>query len=259
MSQINVVASGAGPNVFCLHGIGSSSAAFGPQMASLASEMRVLAWDAPGYAASADPELDLDLSGFADAAAATIRAHVDGPVHLLGVSWGGVIALRLAVRHPELVRSLIIVDSSRGSGRTPEQAAAMRDRVEELEAIGSTQFADRRAPRLLSGAASAGLVETVRSTMASAVRLPGYALAAASMATTDLSPELPSILAPTLVLCGAEDTVTGHAESQAIAGAIPHAVYVQLQGAGHLANQEAPDAFNAWVASYISIIEGLEA
>lgn len=259
MPGINVVANGQGPSVFCLHGIGSSSTAFAQQLTALAPELRVLAWDAPGYGASQDPEIDLDLNGFADAAATAIREHADGDVHVLGVSWGGVIAMRLAVRHPGLVRSLILADSSRGSGRTAEQADGMRARVQELREVGAAEFASRRAPRLVSGAASAELVSLVRETMASAVRLPGYALAAGSMAATDLSAELSSIDAPTLVLCGAEDTVTGHVESQALAGSIPNAVYVQLQGAGHLANQESPEAFNAWVASYIHIIEGLGA
>jgi pimeloyl-ACP methyl ester carboxylesterase len=59
------------------------------------------------------------------------------------------------------------------------------------------------------------------------------------------------------VLCGAEDTVTGVAESQALAGGIPDAVFVTLRGAGHLANQEAPGSFNAWLSSYIHIVERL--
>jgi len=259
MSQINVVERGSGPNVLCLHGIGSSSVAFAPQLDELAPDLRLLAWDAPGYGQSSDPESDLDLDGFADAAASLIRERALSNAHVLGVSWGGVIALRLATRHPDLVRSLIVADSSRGSGRTPEQVAAMRARVEELAAVGVDEFAERRAARLVSGKAPPALVDSVRATMVSAIRLPGYALAAESMATTDLSSELPSIIAPTLVLCGAEDTVTGHVESQAIAGAIPNAVYVQLQGAGHLANQESPRAFNAWLAAYVHIIEGLEA
>jgi pimeloyl-ACP methyl ester carboxylesterase len=254
---VNVVDAGTGPTVLCLHGIGSSSAAFGPQVGALRGELRFLAWDAPGYAASPDPAQPLDLDGYADEAAAVVRERAAGPVHVLGVSWGGVVAVRLALRHPELVRSLVLADASRGSGLSPEQAAAMRGRADELAEQGSAAFAAARGPRLVTDAAPAALVGRVVATMRDAVRLPGYAHAAESMATTDLTPELEKVDVPTLVLCGDGDTVTGIPESQALAGGIPDAVFVTLRGAGHLANQETPDAFNAWLSAFVQIIERL--
>lgn len=256
-NDIHVLDRGSGPTVLCLHGIGSSSAAFAPQIEALDQELRFLAWDAPGYAASADPEGSIDLDGYADAAAAVARERVTGPVHVLGVSWGGVIATRLALRHPELVRSLILADSSRGSGQSPEQAAAMRSRTDELHRLGPDEFAKERAPRLVTPAASAELVDHVMATMRGAVRLPGYAHAAESMAATDHTDELSAVRVPTLVLCGDGDTVTGVSESQALAGGIRDAVFVTLHGAGHLANQETPETFNAWLSCFVHIIERL--
>lgn len=241
-----------GPLVLCLHGIGSSSASFTHQLAGLATVARVVAWDAPGYGKSADPEGPLGLDGFADAAAGLIRER-GGSAHVIGVSWGGVIALRLAARHPGLVDSLVVADSTRGSGTSPENSAAMRGRPAELEASGAADFARARAPRLVSPDASAELLATVTGTMAGSVRLPGYGYAAESMAATDLGPELPAIEAPALVLCGEHDRVTGVEESQAIAGALPRGAYVILAGAGHLANQEQPDAFNDWVRAHLRI------
>lgn len=255
--DLHVLDKGAGPAVLCLHGIGSSSAAFEPQIDELAGELRLLAWDAPGYGASPDPEVPLDLDAYADAAAAVIRDCVDGPAHVLGVSWGGVIAVRLALRHPELVRSLVLADSSRGSGQSEEQAAAMRDRATELERVGAAEFAAARGPRLVTPEAPTEVVERVVATMRDAIRLPGYAHAAASMAATDLTSELSGVRTPTLVLCGDGDTVTGFAESQALAGGIPDAVFVTVHGAGHAANQEAPEAFNAWLSAFVQIIERL--
>ncbi|MBR7678049.1 alpha/beta fold hydrolase [Streptomyces daliensis] len=251
-----------GPLVLCLHGIGSSSAAFTAQLDGLGHRARVLAWDAPGYGRSADPQGPLDLDGYADTAAALIRAHSgdahsdsthgDG-AHVLGVSWGGVIALRLATRHPDLVAGLIVADSSPGSGTDEAKAAAMRGRAAELEKLGPRAFAERRGPRLVSPDAPSELVGRVVETMASAVRLPGYAYAAESMAATDLRPSLASVAAPTLVLCGDEDSVTGVEASQAIAGAVHKSAYVIVKGAGHLANQERPAAFNDWVLSHLRI------
>lgn len=244
-----------GPLLLCLHGIGSSSAAFSHQLDALAGRVRVLVWDAPGYGRSADPAAPLDLDGFADTAAALIRRHAGegAGAHVLGVSWGGVIALRLAARHPELVEGLIVADSSRGSGTDEAKAAAMRTRAAELAETGARAFAERRGPRLLSPGAPPDSVRRVVDTMAASVRLPGYGYAAESMAATDLGPELASVTAPALVLCGEEDRVTGVEASQYLAGALHKSAFVIVRGAGHLANQERPDAFNAWVLSHLRI------
>lgn len=68
------------PLLLCLHGIGSSSAAFAPQLAGLSDQVRVVAWDAPGYAASADPGRAPGLDGYADTAAALIRDAAAAPM-----------------------------------------------------------------------------------------------------------------------------------------------------------------------------------
>ncbi|MEV8226842.1 alpha/beta fold hydrolase [Streptomyces sp. NPDC079167] len=241
-----------GPLLLCLHGIGSSSAAFAPQLAELSAYVRVVAWDAPGYARSPDPTGPMGLDDYADAAAALIRERA-ASAHVLGVSWGGVIALRLATRHPELVASLIIADSSPGSGTDEAKAAGMRARAADLAELGPRAFAEARGPRLVSSGAPDELVRRVVDTMADSVRLPGYAYAAESMASADLRAELPSIAAPTLVLCGEQDRVTGTEASQAVAGAIHRTAYVIVKDAGHLANQEQPGHFDAWVLSHLRI------
>jgi pimeloyl-ACP methyl ester carboxylesterase len=253
-AEVHVEEAGTdGPLLLCLHGIGSSSASFAPQLAALSDEFRVVAWDAPGYGRSPDPDGPLDLDGFADAAAEVIRRR-GGPAHVLGVSWGGVVALRLAVRHPRLVTSLIVADSSAGSGTDPGKAAAMRARVPELERLGARGFAERRGPRLVSPDAPAGLVRRVVDTMAAAVRLPGYAHAAESMATADLRADLAHVTAPALVLCGDQDRVTGPDAAQALAGGLHKTAYVIVKDAGHLAHQEQPERFNAWVLSHLHIV-----
>ncbi|MFI9077944.1 alpha/beta fold hydrolase [Streptomyces sioyaensis] len=253
MTALHVEEAGSeGPLLLCLHGIGSSSAAFAPQLAGLSATARVVAWDAPGYGRSPDPPGPVDLDGYADAAAGLIRGR-GGRAHLLGVSWGGVIALRLASRHPGLVDSLLVADSSPGSGRDATAAAGMRARAAELAELGPRLFAERRGPRLVSPRAPQALVRRVVDAMAAAVRLPGYAYAAESMATANLCPELPKIAAPALVLCGDQDRITGIEASQTLAGGLRKTAYVIVKDAGHLANQEQPERFNAWVHSHLRI------
>lgn len=239
---------GSGPGMLLLHGIGSSSASFVPQLEELADELTLVAWDAPGYAASADPDGPVGLDGYVAAAVSLLTAAFDGePVHLVGVSWGGVIALRLAATHPELVRTLIVIGASLGSGVDAERAGGMRARSADLARLGPAEFARQRAPRLLSPAAPADLVETAVTTMADAVRLPGYAEAAEAMASADLTADLARITAPTFVLAGSEDTVTGPDRAREIAAGIRGAVLATVAGAGHLANQEQPAIVNDWL------------
>ncbi|GAA2309161.1 hypothetical protein GCM10010431_31530 [Streptomyces kunmingensis] len=164
------------------------------------------------------------------------------------------IAVRLATRHPELVASLVLADSSAGSGTDEAKAAGMRARADELAALGPRAFAEKRGPRLVSDLAPAALVERVVDTMAGAVRLPGYGYAAEAMAGADLRPELSAVAAPALVVCGDRDTVTGVEASQVLAGALHKTAFVIVKDAGHLANQEQPERFNAWVLSHLHIV-----
>lgn len=239
-----------GTPVLLLHGIGGSHASFRAQLGALAWAHRVLAWDAPGYGASADPASAPGMSGYASAAASVL----DEPAHVVGVSWGGVIATRLAVEHPERVRSLTLADSTRGSGRTADGAAAMLARAGELGRLGAEEFARRRAPRLLAPGAAPDLLDALVRIM-SGVRLPGYRFAAEAMAETDHTGQLARIDVPTLVVVGEHDQVTGVAESRRLAEGIPGARLEVITAAGHAANQERPDEFNRLLLEFADQVD----
>lgn len=243
--------SGNGAPTLMLHGIGSSSVAFDAQLAALGDELRMVAWDAPGYAASSDPDGPLDLDGYVDRVETLARDQFGSePVHLVGVSWGGVLALRTAATRPTLVRSLTVVGASLGSGVDPARAHQMRERATDLVRLGNLDFARQRAPRLLAPGAGRDLVESAVATMAGALRPPGYAAAAEVMAATDLTDDLRHITAPTLVMSGAEDRITGPDRAREIAALVPGSALVLVPGAGHLANQERPALVNAWLRGF---------
>lgn len=255
MRSIGLKESGTGPLLFCLHGIGSSSSAFAAQLDGLSEDMHVVAWDAPGYGDSQDPEPDADMSYFAHQAADLIESFSE-PAYVLGVSWGGVIATILATRRPDLVSGAVLVSASRGSGRSAEAKKSMLARISDLDCLGLDQFAISRA-RNLVGPNSQGLtVELVAKEMVRSIRPAGYKAAALAMANTDTSQTLSEISMPVMVVCGSNDQVTGPAESEAIASGIPGSVLVRIEGAGHLVNQEVPAKFNAWVSSFVDLLEG---
>src|SRR6266581_1801636 len=119
---------GGQAKLLLLHGIGSNSLSFRPQLANLGDECDLVAWDAPGYGASEDPPADFTLEDFADAAAAVLDALEWPSAHILGHSFGGFVAQVLYQRHVPRVRSLVLSDTNAGSGALPDP-----ERSERLE------------------------------------------------------------------------------------------------------------------------------
>ncbi|MEU0649139.1 alpha/beta fold hydrolase [Streptomyces umbrinus] len=249
--------------VLLLHGIGGCADTFtgvAPRLA--AAGWRAVAWDAPGYGESPDPGPgvvgDDSPGAYVNVVARLLTTLGIDRAHLAGVSWGGVIATHVAARRPELVAGLILIDSTRGSGTTKAKAAAMRGRVSELEQQGAEAFAARRAPRLLADGPEPAAAAEVERQM-SAVRVSGYAGAAEMMAQSDTGPLLPTITAPTLVLVGDEDRVTGVEESRLLARAIPQACFGLVGRAGHAAVQERPAEVAAAMLAFLDRLLGKEA
>ena len=237
------------PHALLLHGIGGSARSCGP-VAELLAAQGISSWclDAPGYGDSDDPAIGDDVVGRVVDFLETVSPA--RPVVLLGTSWGGVVATAVALRRPERVAGLVLADSTRGSGTTPEKAAAMRRRVDELQAVGAATVARQRAPRLTAPGAEPAVVTAVRTSL-EALRLPGFGAAAEYMAVTDHGPHLPNISCPTLVLVGEHDVVTGVDESRLLAERIPGALLRIVQDAGHVAIQEQPDHVADMVAEFI--------
>jgi pimeloyl-ACP methyl ester carboxylesterase len=100
--RLRVFAGGEGPPLLLLHGFGGAAWNF-TEMAPLLQGVRLVVPDLPGHGGS-EPLPAPSLAGFADAVATLL----DEPVSVFGHSMGGVVALRLAERHPQLVRSLVL-------------------------------------------------------------------------------------------------------------------------------------------------------
>lgn len=104
---------GAGHPVYLLvHGIGMGRGVFGDLVGLLDDAAEVIALDLPGYGEAPEPERVLTMERTADIIAAYLRAAGDEPVIAVGHSMGAQIVLELAVRHPGLVRALVLVGPS---------------------------------------------------------------------------------------------------------------------------------------------------
>ena len=250
VNGLAVTKEGQGPRILFLHGIGSSRVAFRHQLTGLSPYFTCYAPDAPGYGDSKDFGALDDI----DAYAAIYESLIDGEdiSALVGVSFGGVVASRIAIRGNVQLDALVLADSSRGSGVNDVRAQAMRERSNLLLMQGANSFARQRAHRLVSPSASKHLVQQVEETMSKAIRMPGYGQATRAMAATDHGPLLSKIHTPTLIVVGGEDAVCPPAESRHLHKLIPNSLYQEIPGAGHLANQERPTDFNYLLKSFLT-------
>lgn len=105
---------GSGAPLVFVHGAVLDSRLWQPQVASLADEFTVVAWDEPGAGRSSDVPAGFALTDYADCLAAVIESLGLGPAHVAGLSWGGTLALELYRRRPGLVATLILIDTYTG-------------------------------------------------------------------------------------------------------------------------------------------------
>ncbi|MEV7046303.1 alpha/beta fold hydrolase [Amycolatopsis sp. NPDC051061] len=257
-ARIAARVAGAGPAVLLLHGVGTASASFRAQFDGLEDAFELIAWDAFGYGGSSEPPPSAGLDDYVDAAVALLDVREVRDAHVVGVSWGGVVATRLALRQPRRVRTLALISST--SGRKDKDA--VRDgfpaRIASLEQEGVRAWAEARVHRQVSPTASAELRREIVETAVGSVRLPGFAAALGTLADTDHRARLGEVRAPAVVLAGERDSVTGAAESRVLAAGIPGAELVLVPGGGHLLNQEAPGVVNEVLRRHWQAHDGRE-
>ncbi|MGG7103656.1 alpha/beta fold hydrolase [Rhodococcus sp. 24CO] len=244
-ARVGARTKGCGRAVLLLHGVGSASASFRAQFETFDHEFELIAWDAFGYGDSSDPAAEPCLDDYADAAAALLDARGHEDAHVVGVSWGGLVATRLAMRHPKRVRTLALVSSTYGRKNNAAVREGFDSRIAALERDGIRLWAQTRVDRQVSQHASSELRRRIVETAVASVRLAGFTAATRTLADTDHRSALDAVQASTIVLCGDQDDITGPAESRVLADGIPGAEFLLVPGGGHLLNQDKSGVVNA--------------
>ena len=251
--EIYVEQVGEGPDVLLLGGLSDPVESWQPQLDMLSDRYRLTAFDNRGAGRTPLPEEPLSMPMMADDAAAVLRALEIPAAHVAGFSGGSVIAQELALRNPELVRSLVLMSTFARPDAYMLAAArfwhwladvAPSER-EMLEAF----FLWVYTPR----AHADGMVEQIieealayphpQSTEAFQAQIDGFM-------SHDALDRLPQITAPTLVLAGEVDMITPPRFGRAVAEAIPGARFEVMSGEAHQPFQEVPDEWNARVDAF---------
>src|SRR5579859_4843942 len=248
---------GQGTPLLLLHGFTQDLRVWRPQLNGLSDQHTVIAWDAPGAGQSSDPPDTYEIGDWADCLAELLNAAaVQRPAHVVGLSWGGLLAQEFYRRHPARVRSLVLADTYAGwtgslssSVAAERLAACVRD-----SALAHQEF----VPRYLPGMFSASVAPEVRDELAhimSQFHPAGFRRMATVLAYADTRDLLPSLRVPTLLVWGDADVRSPLAVAHQLRAAIPGAQLTILSGAGHVSNLEAPAAFNAAVRQFCQSVE----
>jgi pimeloyl-ACP methyl ester carboxylesterase len=250
--RIASASAGEGAPLVLLHGGWSDSRLWRWQLDGLAGDFTVTAWDTPGCGRSSDPPGDWSMADYADCLAAWLDAAGIERPHVLGLSWGGALALELYGRHPQVPRSLVLASAYAGwAGSLPPEVVAERlERAESELARPPEEWVASYIPSFLTEAAPPGLADELLAVMRD-LRAGGTRTMLRAMADTDLREVLPGIEVPTLLLYGEHDVRSPVAVAEEMYAKIPGSRLVVLQGVGHLACVERPDDFNAAVRSFL--------
>jgi len=241
---------GEGPPLLFLHGAASDSRVWRPQLAGLADEFTVLAWDEPGAGRSTDVPAGFGLADYASCLAALLETLALGAAHVAGLSWGGSVALELYRHHPGLVATLILVDTYAGwKGSLPDEEVRGRVAAARQMLAASPEEFDPTLPGLFAGDPPAEFVPLLEE-MAAAVRPECLRKQLGLMAETDLRDLLPDIAVPTLLIWGELDARSPLGVARQFDKAVSDTKLVVIPACGHVSNLEQPEQFNQAVREF---------
>lgn len=250
---------GSGPPVLFSHGLLWSTRLFDDQVATLRSRYRCIAWDHRGQGRSDVPgvrAISID-DCYADAVTLIEQLGV-APVHIIGLSMGGFVAMRLAARRPDLVRSCVLLETS-AEAEPAENVPRYRTLNRVAKWLGLRVVANKVMPIMfgttfLTDPARAAERATWRERLANNRRDIWRAVNGVIEREPIMS-ELGHITAPTLIMVGDEDVATVPLKSERIHAAIRGSKLVRIPHAGHSSSVEQPVHVTAAIEAWLGRVE----
>jgi pimeloyl-ACP methyl ester carboxylesterase len=236
---------GRGAAVVLLHGWGVSHESFAPLVPVLAERYRVLSVDLPGFGWSPPPPQPWGSVEYRDHVTALLDNIGIGRAAVLGHSFGGRVAIRLAAEQSERVARLVLVASA---GLRPRRGLLVRARV-----AGTTLLA---GVSRLPGCGAWG--RRLRERWGARVGSRDYRSAGRMRPTLvrlvneEMEPLLAGIAAPTLILWGDRDQEVARPAMETMQARIPGARLVVFPGVGHFPFAEAPEAFASALLPFLA-------
>ena len=239
------------PPLVFLHGIGGAARAWRGQIEAFGDRYRAMAWDMPGYGGSA-PLPSVSIATLADALQDFLRQVGATKPILVGHSIGGMIVQQWLTKCPD-ADAVVLAQTSPAFGKTDgdwqkEFIGARLGPLDRGETMAS--LAPTLVKELVGDNADVRGMELACDCMA-AVSEASYRASMLALLGFDQRNALKNIAVPTLILSGSRDKNAPAPMMAKMATYIRSASYVELEGAGHLANLERPAAFNAALESFL--------
>ncbi|HEX6745873.1 MAG TPA: alpha/beta hydrolase [Longimicrobium sp.] len=233
--RIHRVEAGAGSEtVVLLHGLSGSARWWQRNIPALAVSRRVAVPDVVGFGRSRAPGRLPDVPAAAEVLADWIASVSADPVHLVGHSMGGHLAVHIAASRPELVRRLVLVDAAGiPRARTPRTLLRLLYETGPPRRWGDPRF----LPVIWRDALTAGPVTVLRGLR--------------HILRDDVRPLLPRITAPTLILWGEKDGLVPLDAARALRAGIPDSRLMVIRGAHHNPMIDRADEFNAALLRFL--------
>lgn len=244
---------GSGLPILFVHGFPLDGTLWQPQLEGLSDDYRVIVPELCGFGEST-PSQKATMEQYADDVHALLDELEVGHVVLVGLSMGGYITFAFYRKYPDRVRGLVLVDT-RAQADTEERRANRAATAQRVREEGAVALADEMADKLLSPVTLEHKPDIAQMVHAMMARQPVEGIVAAldGMAQRpDSRLLLGEIAEPTLIVVGADDTVTPVDDSQAMTDGIPGAELAVLPDAGHLPNLEQPEVFNQLLREFIA-------
>ncbi|WP_050515477.1 alpha/beta fold hydrolase [Streptomyces rimosus] len=238
-SDLDVLVQGSGPALLLAHGAGGGiQGNFGLVLDDLARDHTLVGPHYPGAGGSPVVTGPLDLDDLADQLVAAATAAGQESFAVLGESLGSAVAVRIAARHPERVRALVLTAGFPVADPVLALAARL---IKDLAGAGLWEDVARLAclsclsPTDLTNIEPAGLEAAVAQTLAGMP--PGMLDHFDLVSRVDVRPDLEKLTAPTLVIAPTGDRLVLPESSYDLAAGIPGAKLIELPGAAHILNE----------------------
>jgi pimeloyl-ACP methyl ester carboxylesterase len=242
---------GQGPPVLLLHGLGVDRRSWRLQRAALVGAYRVVSVDLRGHGDSSRVAESYAIPQLAADVAALIEALALPATHVVGLSLGGMVALQLAIDRPELVRSLVIINSGPSvRPRTLREAAQLAARLVLTWTLGPAGLARPIARRLFPAAGQEPLRRELEAQIAAQPRR-SYRLLTHAIFTWSVEDRLGRIRCPVLVVCGDRD-YTPVERKQEYVRRLRDARLVVIEDSGHATPLDQPEKLNDVLLQFLA-------
>lgn len=249
--SINYKVEGSGPWVTLSHSLCCDLTMWDELAVSLAPTFTVLRYDTRGHGKTSVPEGAYSFEQMTTDVVGLLEALDVESTHFVGLSMGGMIGQHLALAAPQRVDQLVIANST--SRIPPETGALWDERIAMVRAHGCAGVAEGTLGRWFTPGFRAARPEVIRriGKLITDTSANGYIGCAEAIRRLDITARIGGIVAPTLVIVGADDPGTPPAMSKVMAATIPGARLEIIPSASHLSCIEQPEIFNRLVIDFL--------